>query len=434
MAARKTSRKIRTAQEFTSVASAMRALQPPPSSSRGIYGWDLDAIRNARDLQMLGSFYEPSRLAESMRTDDALFTAYTNRLAPQRCLAVEVEAAKGRRGDSVAAEAVSLFGSTGTGVRVDTLADVSGCLANHGVAFAIVDYAARDDGSRVDAALRYWPIEHVRWDTLKRSFTTRVDQVGADVPITHGDGRWVVFSKHEHEGWKQDACILPAALVWARHAFAARDWARGSTSHGNVKVVGELPEGVLIADESGSLTPEATAFGSLLQAIASLEAPVGIRPAGSKTELLANNSTAWQVWQELMLNAEKAAARIYLGTDGTLGSVGGAPGVDIATLFGVATTKVQGDLFAIERGILEGIIEPWCAINFGDSSLAPTRRYVIPDLDEEATVEARGKRYTAFFDALERYRQNGLLVTQEVVDDLAETFRIPAPVLKPALP
>ena len=72
MAARKTSRKIRTAQEFTSVASAMRALQPPPSSSRGIYGWDLDAIRNARDLQMLGSFYEPSRLAESMRTDDAL--------------------------------------------------------------------------------------------------------------------------------------------------------------------------------------------------------------------------------------------------------------------------------------------------------------------------------------------------------------------------
>lgn len=409
----------------------MRALQPPHSSSRGIYGWDLDAIRNARDMQMLGSFCEPSRLAESMRTDDALFTAYTNRLAPQRCLAVELEAAGGRRGASIAAEAGMLFGTDGAGVRAATLGDVSGCLANHGVAFAIVDYVPRDDGSRVDASLRYWPIEHVRWDTLQRGYVTRVDQVGADVPIAHGDGRWIVFAKHEHEPWKQDACVLPAALVWARHAFAARDWARGSTSHGNAKVVGELPEGVLIADESGNLTPEATAFGALLQAIASLEAPVGIRPAGSKTEMITNSSTAWQVWQELMINAEKAAARIYLGTDGTLGSVGGAPGVDIATLFGVATTKIQGDLAAIERGLLEGIIEPWCAINFGDSSLAPLRRYVIPDLDEDATVEARAKRYSAFFDAIERLRTLGFVVTQDVVDDLAVTFRVTAPALKP---
>ena len=48
-------------------------------------------------------------------------------------------------------------------------------------------------------------------------------------------------------------------------------------------------------------------------------------------------------------------------------SQGGGPGIDIATLLGVSTVKVQGDLEALQRGFRTGVLEPWCAINFGDS-------------------------------------------------------------------
>ena len=53
----------------------------PPVRQRGIFSWDLETIRLARDQQLLGDFQVPVRLAEAMRTDDALFTAYHARVS-----------------------------------------------------------------------------------------------------------------------------------------------------------------------------------------------------------------------------------------------------------------------------------------------------------------------------------------------------------------
>jgi hypothetical protein len=208
----------------------------------------------------------------------------------------------------------------------------------------------------------------VRWDSTEGVFKTRIED-GAEETIVHGDGRWTIFCKNEIEPFKHGA-LLPAALVWARHAFAIRDWAKGSVAHGNAKIIGEMPEGVPMQNENGT-TEEAAAFMQLLEAVCYSDAGVGIRPAGSKTDYLVNGSTAWQVFDNLVQNAEKAAARVYLGTDGTLGAQGGAPGVDIQALFGVAATIVEGDLECLERGFKSGVIEPWTALNFGDSSRAP---------------------------------------------------------------
>lgn len=428
-------RTVRQRKDFDLRALVAR-LNPPPSSG-GLVAWTLDEIRNARDMQLEGQFSMPARLAEMMRTDDALFTAYENRLAPQRCLHVKlVPASQSAAAQRVASEAEALFGTQGIGLHPETLADVNGCLANHGVAFGVNTWTPREDGSRTDVELNLWPIEHVRWNELERCFMARTDfrsplGGGVEVPIVHGDGRWVIFRKHEHKPWSQEACILAGALVWARHAYAARDWAKGSVAHGNAKVVGEMSEGVALQDADGNLTPEAESFLDLLQGLFSSDAPYGIRPFGSKTEFVASASTAWQVWAELMLNGEKAAARIYLGTDGTLGSQGGAPGVDIATLFGVATTKVQGDLAAITRGLQTGLVEPWSAVNFGDSSLTPLREYQMPDPDAARAHEETAKRDEQFHAEIDRLSKR-FVVTQEVVDAVAARYGVTAPQLKPA--
>lgn len=165
---------------------------------------------------------------------------------------------------------------------------------------------------------------------------------------------------------------------------------------------------------------------------ASSDAPVGIRPAGSTIEFISNNSTAWQVWHELVVNAEKAAARIYLGTDGTLGSQGGAPGVDISELFGVASTHVQGDLACLERGILTGVIEPWCAMNWGDSTLAPIRKYLMPDPDKDAARASDATRTAAFFAEIEAARSNGFAITPEYVQRLGKKHGVETPPIAPS--
>lgn len=401
-----------------------------PTTSSGVYSWSLPAIMAARDAQLQGKFKLPARMAESMRTDDALFVAKKNRLAPQQAIGYELKAAQVDGGDIVAEEAAPLFGPGGTAIRPSTLNNIHCCLADHGFAVGYNVLTPRADGSRVDIELRAWPIEHVEWDPTQRQLTTYTYDDPRRIPIVHGDGRWVVFANYDIEPWKQDACILPAAIVWARHAYAARDWSKGSAAYGNTKVIGTLGQGVDLQDsETGDLTDEAASFVALLHELFEGDAPYGIKPYGSEIKFESSGGTAWQVWDALMTNAEKAAARIYLGTDGVLGSVGGAPGVDIQALFGVATTIVQGDLACIERGIKTGTIDVWAAINYGTSAVAPWRKYLIPDADADSVRESFGKRMDAFNRAVKETRDNGFAVNQELIDMLATRYDVPAPVL-----
>lgn len=419
----KRAKQVRQSTEFE--LGRLTANINPPKLSPSVFSWALDEIWAARDEQMRGFFFRPARLAESMRTDDALFVARTNRLAPQRSIEVAMVPGKGARASSIANEADGLFGPQGVGLSKETIADIHGCLVDHGIAFAVNIATVREDGSRTDFTLKAWPIEHVYWHATDQVFKTRLED-GTEETIVHGDGRWVVFTKNEIEPFK-NGVLIPAALVWARHAHAARDWAKGSTAHGNAKMIGELPEGVPLQDGDGVISAEAAAMIALMRDITQGDAPAGLRPAGSKTDFLVNTSTAWQVFSELVHNAEKAAARIYLGTDGTLGTQGGAPGIDIQALFGVAATIVEGDLEALEKGFKTGVIDPWCAMNFGDSALAPTRKYMLPDPDKQARKAALAERSAAFYADLKGSVDANIPLTQEHVDKLAAMYGVPAP-------
>jgi len=448
LAASKKARVVRERGEFNTAALA--ALVRAPLINSGAFAWSLDAILSARDAQMAGSFSAPARLAESFNTDDALFTARSVRLAPVQSLSVKVTAGRGPKADSIAAEAEALFGDKGIAWSSDTENTVRAQLVDHGVAFAAITWQPRADGSRWDLVISAWPIEFVRWDALANCYVTRVRRPDADPeptardlhpgalgaiesglePIIHGNGRWIVFKKSELLPHRSaDATLLPAALLWPCHAFANRDWRKGSAIAGNAKVVGEMEPGTALTDSKGEPTPEATAFLTLLQAIASQDSPYGIRPFGSKTEILANPSAnAWEVFAKLSESSERAAARIYLGTDGVLGAQGGAPGVDISALFGVATSKVQSDLACIQRG-LQTAIEIWTAINFGDSKQAPTREYKFPDPDLSRVREDFGKRNAAFLADVKAAKEAGFKLTKEWVASIAEKHGVPVPEL-----
>lgn len=416
--------RTRKAAEFTGAVAAHTSPQRRPGF---LDSWSLEKIRSARDAQARGDFCQAVRLAEILRTDDAMFVARFNRLAPQSSINALLEPSD----DTARAKSAAARAATSVQVPQELLAVLQGTMVDHGIAIGYVEQETSEDGGRIDFRLTEWPLEFVKWNTCTERLETTVKNGGMRVPIVHGDGRWVVFKKYATLPWIQEAALLPAAMAWAAHAQGLADWAGASKSHGLAKIVGELPEGVsLIADDTGAFTPEAQAFLAMLAGIVSGENGVGIRPAGAKTDFLANGSTAWQVFSELIQNREKAAARIYLGTDAIMGAQGGAPGVDISMLFGVASTKVQGDLEAIESALSVGVYQPWAALNFGTSRYAPRLKYQIPDPDADKKSAENAGRRARLFDTLDRMKTLGMVIDQDTVDELSRELGVkPPPVL-----
>lgn len=445
LAASKRARVVRDRSEFD-----LRALQQfvrAPIVTSGAHSWSIEAIVAARDAQMNGRFRTAVDLAKAFGTDGAIFTARNVRLAPVQALTVKIEPGPRAKGSTIADEAGALYGTNGIGVSPETMRTLRQHIVDHGFAIGYNTHVVRDDGSRVDLIHRAWPLEHVWWDAMLGTYVTQIDKLATDpdsveghfarqimtgshiAQIVHGDGRWVVYAKSELLPHQFDAALLPAAMVWPRRAFAMRDWAKGSASHGNAKVLGQLPENTAITDENGNPTAEASAYMTILAAIASQDSPYGIEPYGANTKILTNTGTAWEVFAKLTEVSERDAARIYLGTDGVLGAQGGAPGVDIGALFGVASSIIQSDLACIERAFQTGVIAPWAAINFGDDKLAPVRTYEFPDADEDQVKQEFARRNTAFLSDVKGYREAGFVVTQELVSELAKLHGVPAPTL-----
>src|SRR5690606_7630835 len=179
-----------------------------------------------------------------------------------------------------------------------------------------------------------------------------------------------------------------------------------------------------LGDGQGRLSPDASTFLELITDLINGDAAAGIRPAGAKTDWIANTSTAWQVFTELINNREGAAAKIYLGTDAILGARGGAPGVDVAALFGIATTRIQGDLEALERGYREGVILPWCVLHGVPEDDAPRLVYELPDVDKDKRSEQEGAALTRLADAVDAMKRAGLEVTQDTIDALAKVLGV----------
>jgi uncharacterized protein DUF935 len=421
--------KTRLKDEFD--LARLQASISPPIRTTGAFAWDLDAIRSARSSLQAGYFGPAVRLLRSVKTDAAIYTAFLNRLAPIGGLPCSLEVANDTtRAKRIRDEGEPTFGRKGAAVSAATLKDINENLAALGVAIAYTVVTPRADGSRWDIEVRAWPMEFVRWDATRKVYTTWTEDRGI-VDIVHGDGTWIVFRQHEIEPWSWGA-LVALALIWADRAYGIRDRSKAGTSHGNAKIVGELPEGVALLDGDGALTAEAAAFLELLKGMHG-ELPAGIRPAKSKTEMLVNTSQAWQIFNEIIKGNDVDASRVLLGSDVATKTEGGDYKKS-SFLWGVRNDIVEDDLGAIATGIKEGAIDVWAAINFGDSQNAPERVWLFPDPDEAARREQFAAGMAFVVRDVKALRDTGFDVTQETVDELCKRYGVPRLVLKPVEP
>jgi hypothetical protein len=414
-AASRRAKKVRKAGEFDLIRLA-QALQSPIRST-GFYEWNEHTIASARSAQMIGNFRLPYRLASAMKSEAAIHKALLNRLAPMRGLPIQLCAPSDTaRAKRVLDEAQAQFGEQGIAISDETISDLGEQLAMHGIAFGHNVMTPRPNGSRIDIEHHAWPIEFVYWQATTKTFRA-MTHAGELETIVPNNGRWAIYTNHELAPWTWGA-VIPLCAVWEARGFGVRDQSRSGTSHGNAKIVGELPEGIAIDSDEGA---------QFLLMLESMHGPLpfGIRPHGAKTDMLVNTSQAWQIFQEIIKTASKDADGVLLGqsSDVTESSQRLTP----MQLFGVRTDIVERDLAALERGFLTGVIEVWAALNFGDSTLAPYRKWLMPNAEEDARKGSLAARRQAFWQEIASAKENGVPVDQAYADKVAAAYDIDPP-------
>lgn len=381
----------------------------------GLYGWDLDRIRAARDAHMVGSFAQSEALIASMAKDAAIYAARLNRVAPALGLP---RVFSGGASDAAREEASATFLRGPGGLSNAVLADLDDTLAMAGFVVLQVLWTARADGSRLDARLEQWPLSALVWrDYERKLYAQTTDGL---VEVVHGDGKWIVVATRADRPWQWGA-LVPLALTWGDRSFGIRDRSRNAEAHGEAKPIGFLPEGV---DVEG---PEGKAMAEALQ---KLHAARGLMlaPYGSDVKYLESMSQAWQIFREIIGSNNTDIAKILLGQDGAASASGGNYVKD-SILFGVRNDIVEADCGSMGRALSEGLFGPWEAVNLGASDEMLALAWLMPDADEDARRESLAKRTEAFNTAVEKYRANGFEVSQELVDELAKQHGVLAPKL-----
>ena len=414
MAKSKRAKKTRTAAEFDAVRLAA-SLRHPMQTRGARSGWSREEVRAARDAQMRGEFRAAAQLYDGMMSEGAIFGCLLNRLAPTQGLPTELrppnDSSKAMR---VLNEADALFGDQGISISRQVIWDVSRALVGHGIGIGYNVLTPRADGSRLDLEVRAWPMEFTRWDPVCRTYLAQMED-GRWEPIVHGDGRWIVFQKRSIEPHREGA-IIPLSLDWLDMSLAKEDRGLVQMSHGSPKIVGTLAPGIPIDSPDGLVFQQYLA--NLHEAL-----PYGIAPNGSTVQMLVNTSTAWQIFSETTKESLASAARVLLGNDGLVKSAGGNYIKD-GFIWGIRNDLVESDLTCIERSLFEGAVQVWAALNFGDSDLAPYKKWLMPDVDEDQRRASLAERTKAYHEALKAYRDSGMVVDQEFADALAKEFGV----------
>ncbi len=385
--------------------------------------WDIPRIREARDAHARGQFWTSAQLCDQVITDPNVLTALTQRVSPAVAVEPQITGDEGpmltaareyfpeRRINSVVDPGVY-----STALRAWVHAE----LALAGVSVLQALWKPRDDGSLIDGCLEPWPLSATYYDETRQQYFAITTK--GDVPINHGDGKWVVIAPWGYESHRK-AAIRAIALTYGSSGYARIDRAGASRATGQPSIWGELPEGVKID------SPDGKAFATALKTVLRGRA-WGIRPYGAKTDLVQITGQAAAIFGEILKSDKSEVFGALCGQDGTATDKGGTYTKAII-LEGVLYSIVERDLGAEVGAIGTGFLRPWNALNGFDPKRAPALRYPLPDPEEDARVESILKRYGFACDAIKAMRGAGLAITQDVVDRLSREAKLDLGKLSP---
>ncbi len=242
----------------------------------------------------------------------------------------------------------------------------------------------RRTGRRVPT-IQSWPAEFARY-TTEDGWMIGIDDAGTVVPLTPGDGEWILYTPFgTHRPWSR-GLWRGLARWWLLKQYAMADWG----------AAGEVVAQRVVARPASDANPviERADRRMLAEDINAMGAQgVIVLPDGFSMAVAEQSANTWQIYQAQIDMADTAfvVSSLWhnLGTQVDGGSFAAA-----ATAVGVEQGALEYDAKADASFAYKQVLRQWAFVNWGSEDAAPTvRRVIEPPVDHQAeatTLAAAG--------------------------------------------
>lgn len=370
------------------------------------------ALRATLDEHDRGTFARSGLLAGLILRDADCYGALAQRILGLQCHPLEVEAA------STEARAIEhadyLRALWPRIVSPAAEHDLLASLILLGFAVAQVLWSPGDDGQLVPR-LDPWPSEAVEYDRGTQRWRVLTQDQGT-LPITPGDGQWVLLtarSVHRPHLW---GAIRPTAEWYLRSAYAANDASRRSEVVGTPIWAAHLPAGA-------RQTPDGKAFVRSIRTMgrnAVIPLPRGREESESyDVRLIEAETDAYLIFDWLQRCGGGKIRLAILGQDLTSQNNKVGTNASSDTGEGVTEKVIGADGRALSDCYTQQLARPFTEYRVGDKRLTP---HVCVDVEPDEDTRAEAEAMTQMAAAATAWRALGVEVD---VEEMARRARVP---------
>lgn len=355
---------------------------PPatPTDQEPLTTTTVTALRAMLDEHDRGIFLRSGLLADLLRRDADVYGALQQRLTALGAHPVCFDAADESEGaiaarDGLAADWPRLCS---TGAQNDLATDE----ILMGFALAQTPWRWDDEHKRLRQTVEPWPAMAAEYDRRLRRWFVYTTTAGR-MPITPGDGQWVLVApRSDRAPWLWGA-IRPAAEWYLSNSFAASDGRRRSETTGQGIWKVKVPTG---ARESAEGKGFLRSFRNLGRA-AAIPAPQGATPESSYDfDLVEAKADAYQIFEWLKRTGGGAIRLAILGQD--LTSQNNQVGTNASSSTGETVTEavVEAQARGLSEAFTRQVAAPRAA--YLGEPLTRVRIDAEPEDDREASAKA----------------------------------------------
>lgn len=374
-------------------------------------GWTVPQVRKAIEDLVIGQFDAPAQLTDAIGGDSRVQSAMASRVGGLLGRPMRFSTPAALKHDKKANKCLAAWKEAWPEMAAEPALSEFQYWTTH-LAFCPAQLLWDTSEKLWLPHLTPWQPRYVYYHWTLRCYVAVT--LDGQVPITPGDGHWVLHAPHgAYRGWLRGA-LRAIAPWWLGRNYALRDWARYSERHGMPIMLARTPFGA----DKDAINVYKTSLQQLGQeSVIQLPSSADAEKYGTyDLDFLEAADTAWEGFQQLITQCNAEITLALLGQNLTSevkeGSFAAA-----RVHADVRQAILEADARALAQTVYRQMARPFAAVNFGDPNLAPRTEWDVAPYEDEAT---QAKTFTDFATALFTMRRAGLQVKN--VEALARDF------------
>jgi hypothetical protein len=337
-----------------------------------VSGWDPAKVNSAERQADAGTYTAAGDLVERLLTDDRI-EGVADKLAGVASLPLDFEPASEDADPETDPQAMALAEDWWDFLSEDLLSHLVKWGRILGIGVLHVRGWEPGPSGRLIPVLETWHPRNIGYNYQSREWFAIVDG-GSQIPITPGDGGWVVWTPY---GAKRPVSRAPwrgLALWWLLKSYAIQDWGLYSNRHGS---------GLYVAKNTGATrsidNPTRVKLGQALAALGRRGSVV--LPDGFDLALVEAQAKTWETFQAQIQLADRAIA-ISLAGQNLSTDVEGGSYAAASVHQAIEATKIHQIAAGMSTCLRTQLVSWWASLNFGDPALAPWPKWNL-DLEQD---------------------------------------------------